>query len=140
MKKTHCQRGHKFSGDNISLIHKKNGEVIRACRTCARARGRKYYKAHSKRLMLNQKSRMLLNLKQRRAIRRRYRARYPEKAYAYGAVSNAVKRGKLIRKPCEVCGDPKVHGHHHKGYDKPLDVKWLCVKHHQAIHKEGHPR
>ena len=39
----------------------------------------------------------------------------------------------LIEKPtdCEGCGQPtpkrKLHGHHHRGYDHPLDVQWLCA-------------
>lgn len=45
----------------------------------------------------------------------------------------AVNLGKLKRMPCEVCGDPKSHGHH-EDYSKPLDVQWLCSKHHRAVH------
>ncbi|UOF80573.1 putative hnhc nuclease [Caudoviricetes sp.] len=37
-------------------------------------------------------------------------------------------------KPCEVCGtDNKVH-RHHDDYSKPLQVRFLCPKHHKAIH------
>jgi hypothetical protein len=34
-----------------------------------------------------------------------------------------------------VCGSKKVHGHH-EDYNKPLEVHWLCPKHHKARHKE----
>lgn len=44
-----------------------------------------------------------------------------------------IKRGKLIRKPCEVCGNPKSEPHHHD-YHKPLDVQWLCKSHHLQLH------
>ena len=40
-----------------------------------------------------------------------------------------LKRGKLERKPCEVCGALEVEGHH-PDYTKPLDVVWLCHRHH----------
>jgi hypothetical protein len=47
----------------------------------------------------------------------------------------AMKTGRLERKPCEVCGDKRVEGHH-DDYNKPLDVRWLCRKHHSEAHRE----
>jgi len=64
---------------------------------------------------------------------RRYRAKYPEKAKARYAVSNAIRDGKLKKKPCMVCGTQKVEGHHHD-YSKPLHITWLCKAHHDAMH------
>jgi hypothetical protein len=52
---------------------------------------------------------------------------------AYRLVSRALKRGTLKRQPCETCGDPKSEGHH-RDYRKPLDVQWLCKRHHFAAH------
>lgn len=46
-----------------------------------------------------------------------------------------VKRGKVVKKPCEVCGNPKVRGHH-EDYDKPLEVRWLCFEHHHELHQK----
>ena len=46
----------------------------------------------------------------------------------------AVRSGKLHEYPCEVCGNVKVEAHH-DDYYKPLDVRWLCRKHHQEHHK-----
>jgi len=43
------------------------------------------------------------------------------------------RRGKLIPKPCEVCGAAEVVKHH-PDYAKPLDVVWLCTPHHRAEH------
>lgn len=40
----------------------------------------------------------------------------------------AFMRGKLKRSPCEVCG--KLGQAHHKDYSRPLDITWLCHKHH----------
>jgi hypothetical protein len=59
------------------------------------------------------------------------------KGLATAAVKKAISCGKLIRLPCEVCGDAKSQGHHHRGYERQfwLDVKWLCAKHHTAAHK-----
>ena len=49
-------------------------------------------------------------------------------------VRKALKSGKLQRQPCEVCGDLKVEGHHDDYDAKPLDVRWLCRKHHNMTH------
>ena len=57
-----------------------------------------------------------------------------DKLLAHKKVYNAIKRGKLVRMPCEICGtDSAVHAHH-DDYSRPLDVIWLCQKHHRWIH------
>lgn len=48
----------------------------------------------------------------------------------------ALKRGKLIRLPCEVCGNPTSH-FHHDDYSKPLNVRHLCTTHHLEEHCRG---
>ncbi len=40
---------------------------------------------------------------------------------------------KLPKQPCEVCGNEKAQAHH-PDYRKPIDVKWLCFKHHREEH------
>ena len=50
------------------------------------------------------------------------------------AVHNAVRRGKLQRQPCEVCGSEKVEAHH-EDYSQRLAVSWLCRKHHAERHR-----
>ncbi len=47
----------------------------------------------------------------------------------------ALATGKLKREPCKVCSAAKVDAHH-ENYDKPLEVAWLCRKHHFQRHKE----
>lgn len=52
---------------------------------------------------------------------------------AHGMVRRALDSGKMIRSPCQVCGEPKTEAHH-PDYSKPLDVEWLCKSHHVAKH------
>jgi ferredoxin len=49
---------------------------------------------------------------------------------------DAVYYHKLKPNPCEVCGDVLNVQAHHDDYDKPLEVRWLCRKHHQALHRK----
>lgn len=66
---------------------------------------------------------------------------YLKKRAAYSAIRRALANGTLSRpSTCEKCGQepPRcedgragIQGHHHLGYDYPLDVKWLCP----ACHK-----
>lgn len=56
------------------------------------------------------------------------------KRAAHILVGNAIAKGKLIKQPCEVCGELKVDAHH-DDYTKPLDVRWLCKTHHAEHHK-----
>jgi hypothetical protein len=64
---------------------------------------------------------------------RKWRARNPQKVKARSAVFVALRAGKLIRQPCEVCGAPKSEAHH-PSYEKPLYVRWFCKKHHENEH------
>lgn len=59
-----------------------------------------------------------------------------EKVAARFAARYAVKTGKILKYPCEICGELKVEGHH-KDYSKPLDVNWLCQLHHREVHKNS---
>lgn len=61
---------------------------------------------------------------------RNKRARFPAKAAAWQAVSNAIRDGRLQRQPCIYCGNEKAEAHH-SDYNKPLDVIWVCFKCHR---------
>ena len=64
--------------------------------------------------------------------------RYPEKDRARRAVKHAVKSGKLVKTPCELCGNEKVVAHH-DDYSKPLEVRWVCRHcHRYKIHDGKH--
>jgi hypothetical protein len=45
----------------------------------------------------------------------------------------ALQSGKIVKKPCEVCGRHTVEAHH-ADYSQPLVVKWLCREHHTEAH------
>lgn len=57
-----------------------------------------------------------------------------EKHKAHCKVNNAIRDGRFFSRPCEVCGE-KAQAHH-DDYSKPLNVRWLCPKHHGEHHVE----
>ena len=72
---------------------------------------------------------------------RNNRKRHSELSYLQRLKANCrsythtyVKRGKIIKGVCEICGSPNVEAHH-DDYTKPLEIKWLCKLHHKDYHK-----
>jgi len=65
--------------------------------------------------------------------KKKWAEKNPEKRRAQWAANNAVRDGKLIRQPCEVCGATERIQKHHDDYSKPLEVRWLCIKHHAEL-------
>ncbi len=86
----------------------------------------------------NQKKTTELNLESIRRSRResQKRTRSREKDICRGKLNAAVQQGIIIRP--EICSNCKtkperrrdglttIQGHHHNGYENPLDVIWLC--------------
>lgn len=70
----------------------------------------------------------------RRSYMRKFGAKYREKYKAEGKIkARSLARYHVKKLPCKVCGDKKTQAHHHD-YSKPLDVTWLCSKHHSETH------
>lgn len=124
---------------------------VNKCKECNKSDVRKNYAARFEQYQAYEKSRA--QLPHRKAASKVYQKEHPEKMHEYNveywtknpkkrkahnAVNNAVRDGRLERKPCERCGSLRVHGHH-DDYSKPLDVMWLCPKHHKERHREIEP-
>ncbi len=58
----------------------------------------------------------------------------PIKLAARMALNKAIRAG-IVKRPeaCSKCPNKRPQGHHHD-YSKPLDVVWLCTKHHALEH------
>lgn len=67
---------------------------------------------------------------------KRWRIKNPLKNKARTMVNNALYAGKIKKSPCAVCGNNKVVAHH-EDYSKPLEVIWLCKKHHLELHNKN---
>lgn len=64
---------------------------------------------------------------------RSWQERNKEKISAEIKLNQAVLKGKIKKECCAKCGSATVHAHH-PDYSKPLEVIWLCPKHHKQMH------
>ena len=61
------------------------------------------------------------------------------RAAARRAVRKAITQGELHRGSCEHADgscSTRVTAHH-DDYDRPLEVRWLCDRHHQLLHRRA---
>jgi len=58
---------------------------------------------------------------------------------ARNEVCYAIRKGNLIRQPCQICGNPKTEAHHAWGYaeEHRLHVIFLCGVHHRLADKDS---
>ena len=113
------------------------------CKLCARKDAKKRYYKKRKQILEYEKRRT--QTKERREQLRRYKRKsnlkFPGKRRARMKVASHLKNKRLIKQDCETCGDKETEAHH-PDYRKPLDVIWLCKKHHLQQHinyKENNP-
>lgn len=107
------------------------------CAECNRTTNRSYYDRNRDKMI--ERSRRYYQ--EHREVHRARCARYSRRVgYATGVkprthkmVRAAIKRGDLMRQPCEICGSQPTEAHH-DDYSKPLDVRWLCHQHHMEHH------
>lgn len=98
------------------------------CKECTKADVQRWYDATREQRAEYERKRCRTPERRLNALRyqTQARARHPAKVAAWNAVARAVRAGRLVRKPCEVCeSTERVEAHHHD-YSKPLDVQWLC--------------
>lgn len=57
-----------------------------------------------------------------------------KKANARSYLYVYIRRGKVEKLPCLFCGSLNSEAHH-RDYSKPLEVTWLCRKHHLMNHE-----
>lgn len=112
----------------------KTGKIWSHCKACQREYQRSWIINNRDYLRrFNAANRHKYRDAQKRADEK-WRLLNPEKHAAHVAVHRATESGRLTRMPCEVCGKRKSEAHH-DDYSRPLDVRWLCRKHHMAHHK-----
>lgn len=89
---------------------KKEHDTKRYCASCTNAYNREWRKTHP----LSEKQKIKDIVRHKTMMR--------------------IRRGLLIRQPCEMCGCKNVQAHH-EDYSKPYQVMWFCRKCHLDWHK-----
>jgi len=125
---------------NLFYKHKQMADgYLGKCKSCTKKDVKNRYNdpESKKKIVEYEKKR---NQEQRRKekqleYQKKRRRKNPGKYRARTAVKNAIRDGRLVRKPCEVCGEIKVEGHH-LDYRSKLKVVWLCFKHHRELHRQ----
>jgi hypothetical protein len=114
-------------------FHQRDGYYPR-CKECVRKDRNAFRREHLEAVRSRDRNRpnQVLSTARHRRLDSAYNKRYPQKFAARKAVWYAIKTGKIIRQPCEVCG-AKAQAHH-DDYSRPLEVRWLCFVHHQIEH------
>lgn len=115
---------------------------VRKCKTCAHAEYVARYANPARRETMKAGSRNWKseNPERHAELAREYRKRNPEKIKAQNQLNYAVRKGRIQRQPCEVCGtSDRVHAHHHVSYEPKdwLNVRWLCFECHKTEHVAG---
>lgn len=130
---------------------KKDG-LCSQCKECASKRSRKYEKEKSLdpewRKKRSEKSLRrykeiikdpILLEKERERDRNRIKKINPIsilKSQARSMVNNALKNGRIRKSDCEECQSNESVQAHHDDYSKPLQVRWLCIKCHNILHRK----
>lgn len=109
---------------------------LNKCKDCARLDALIRYRSPEKRIAITEyeKRRSKDPGRKQKALQyqQKRRSKNPEKYKARTAIGNAIRDGRIHRKPCEVCKNPKAEAHH-VDYGGALNVRWFCFKHHREL-------
>ena len=113
--------------------------LLGKCKECTKADTKKQYRDNPEARKEYERKRGRTEHRKTWAInnQRKVRIRDPIRYKARGKLLRAVQSGKIQRLPCEFEGLDcfgEIQAHH-EDYSKPLEVRWLCFKHH--CHVEG---
>ncbi len=108
---------------------------LNSCKDCCNAYTRQHRKDKQFYFVMYENARKNLphRLELNKKVSHLYRQQNPLRYKATNKVNNALRDGKLSKLPCFCCGNLKVVAHH-VAYDLPLDVVWLCQRHHKELH------
>jgi hypothetical protein len=131
-----CRRCNKTKGLDCFYPQPSNCDGLHhQCTACFAEYYRERYQRDPEAARAKARERYQKNKAKRAAYYLAAKQLHAKKLHARAEVKKALSRGDLVRKPCEVCGNPKSDAHH-SNYDEPLRVDWLCRLHHAARHIE----
>ena len=110
-KKEYARKYYWENRDKVQEYRKENDRNKKQCKD--------YYQRHKTELLEKERKRKKL---------------CPERFNAKWKVRDAVKN-RILKKPdgCQSCNETRDLQGHHKDYDKPLEVMWLCRECHEKV-------
>lgn len=109
----------KFKRENVYLYSKARNEFV--CRECNTKRCKEYRNTKGGKKSISE------------AVAK-YNKKNKDKTSCWSKIKWGKKKGIVKEQVCCVCGEKAVA--HHPDYSKPLEVIWLCHKHHKEIHSK----
>jgi len=100
------------------------------CKACIR----EYWRKRDKRPERIEKSKRWLHSENGKRHYREYQRQYKERVRAHQMIKRLIIKGIIKKEPCILCGENNSSAHH-PDYTKPLEVVWLCQKHHSEKHR-----
>ena len=105
------------------------------CKECTKKDVHENYHKNREHYAKYEKGRFKRPERKKQAIeyQKKRRRKYPARYHANNLTNSAIRDKRLIKGKCEICGATRVEAHH-DDYYKPLEVRWLCRKHHLGLH------
>lgn len=123
---------------DISEFYRHSGMTdgyLGKCKECTRSDVRRNYRKNRDHYVDYDRLRSQDPERKKKALEYQRIRRYKNKVkyLARNMVNNAIRDGRIEKQPCAVCGSLLVEAHH-EDYLDPLNVVWLCRKHHLERH------
>ena len=119
-----------------SDFYQKGSRLFARCKTCWLKQSSDYYYSKPEHLETERVKRRYIKRRETGLVAlasKKYRDKHPAECKSRYVLKNAIRSGKILRQPCEICS--KTPGEaHHWNYKLPLSVIWLCRSHHLFIH------
>lgn len=106
---------------------------INICKECTKKRVREFSRSERGREYDRERNKTDKRRRWLRDYLQKRRVANPIVTRCRNKFEKALLAGKITKKPCEVCGEVNVQGHH-EDYNRPLQVTWLCGIHHRELH------
>ena len=137
-----CFKCHKDKKRSEFYVHKAMADgLLGKCKECTKKDVHEHRDLNIERVREYDRNRFKTNPDRRAmglAKLRNFEERSPVARVAQYRVGAAIRDGRLIKKPCEYCGNKTVVAHH-DDYLKPMEVRWLCYSHHSQWHVDNGP-
>lgn len=114
-----------------------------------------YYDRHKERLLVESRQWRLDNHDKFSSYLKKWRLSNPEyfkeyqKSYrekdgvkqkikARSVVNSHLRNGRIVREICSFTECEEIGHAHHDNYSRPLDIVWVCRKHHENLHHNNY--